>query len=425
MSVKTERKATYHAVIWVPNAAVPDDVLLAQLESEREALERDLTRCAVQHFGLAYIVKLGKAQPEASVRVPVTLSVSDPGRGPAVALTELRRFEGEIQLAIIGKLNPVVAEDLDVDVRIDEPSVEETTETSDTPWDHIAPVLAAIATGIGVLGFVTFVGGAIEWARFGATGLPREEALSVVPAHDLVVVGARTIVPAMAWGLAACFGYGVLRLWDKSHKRNRHHLNFLGLAADGLSTEKGRAYVILGFLVIGEAIGAYSTLHSPPGKATIPWHAIVLIVVLGLLAAFVAFRLARIPARFLLLALTIFLGLSIFVGIVEYVYATYVPALRGAAVIRNHKKATIGFFVAENSDRVYLARLTLPPLRRGKIVRHSARLIGIDKDQITDLAIGPAKPYLLGAVKQAKQLADEMCALQIRHPSTGPSTTRC
>jgi hypothetical protein len=53
------------------------------------------------------------------------------------------------------------------------------------------------------LGFVAAVGALMLWTRFGAAGLPADEAISVVPRDDLVAVGALLVVQYVAIGVAA------------------------------------------------------------------------------------------------------------------------------------------------------------------------------------------------------------------------------
>jgi len=67
----------------------------------------------------------------------------------------------------------------------------------------LLPVLTAIGTGIGAIGFVIFFGGFIVWTRFDAAGLPANEAVAQVPRNDLVVTGASFLVPALLAALAA------------------------------------------------------------------------------------------------------------------------------------------------------------------------------------------------------------------------------
>ena len=96
--------------------------------------------------------------------------------------------------------------------------------------------------------------------------------------------------------------------------------------------------------------------------------------------------------------------------------------MRGAAIIRDKKKPVAGLFVAEGSGRVYLARVNLvdegacrSAHGRGdgcRIVDDSSRLVGIAKDQVSDIALGDPKPPWK-ALQQARHLARELCDLQV------------
>ena len=60
----------------------------------------------------------------------------------------------------------------------------------------IVQALAAIGTGIGVLGFVVFCGGAVLYIRLQAAGLPAVEGVARVPREILLATGAELLVPA-------------------------------------------------------------------------------------------------------------------------------------------------------------------------------------------------------------------------------------
>jgi hypothetical protein len=85
--------------------------------------------------------------------------------------------------------------------------------------------LGAVGTGIGVLGFVTFFGGAIVWLRAEEAGLPPNEAVAAVPRSDLITIGASYLVPALLIALAAVGLLAVLhvtmasRAWLRSRGR--------------------------------------------------------------------------------------------------------------------------------------------------------------------------------------------------------------
>jgi hypothetical protein len=85
--------------------------------------------------------------------------------------------------------------------------------------------LGAVGTGIGVLGFVTFFGGAIVWLRAKEAGLPPNEAVAAVPRGDLVTIGASYLVPAILIALAAVALLAMIHVaiaalaWRKSRGR--------------------------------------------------------------------------------------------------------------------------------------------------------------------------------------------------------------
>ena len=86
-----------------------------------------------------------------------------------------------------------------------------TAETEDTkaseakasPQDLVLKVLGAIGTGVGVLGFVAFFGGAVLWLRAEKADLPANDAVSVIPKSVLVTTGASFLVPAVLIALLA------------------------------------------------------------------------------------------------------------------------------------------------------------------------------------------------------------------------------
>lgn len=62
-------------------------------------------------------------------------------------------------------------------------------------------VAAAIGTGVGVLGFVIFVGGVIIWTRFDTVGVPAADAVAIVPREVLLTTGASVLAPVALVGL--------------------------------------------------------------------------------------------------------------------------------------------------------------------------------------------------------------------------------
>lgn len=75
--------------------------------------------------------------------------------------------------------------------------------TSSNGQGLVLKVLGAVGTGIGILGFVTFFGGAILWVRADRAHLPASDAVAVIPSSVLVTTGASFLVPAVLLALFA------------------------------------------------------------------------------------------------------------------------------------------------------------------------------------------------------------------------------
>ena len=108
---------------------------------------------------------------------------------------------------------------------------------------------------------------------------------------------------------------------------------------------------------------------------------------LALLVGCVAYR----TPRFEYLAVSTFLAVSLFIGGVTFYRELIDADVRAAAVVRKNQKAVIGFYVAENANRVFLGRLAFDRSPKGDIVVDTggSRIIAIDKAEISDLAVGP------------------------------------
>jgi hypothetical protein len=254
----------------------------------------------------------------------------------------------------------------------------------------LTPFLAAIATGVGVLGFVTFVGGTIAWARVRAAGLPPAPTLGVLPRQDLLVIGTETLVPTVFVALLVVIFlsliYAVTRWALKQtefrHKLNAHEVAFLAGEA-GLLTAVG----MFGFLLL--VLLLVLLLPLTWRSEQLSWDQVMLGIAGVAVAAVVAGMVGAITRRVGYLAATAFVLTGAFVGMVAYWRAGNEENIRGAAVIRQNKQAIYGVFVAEGAGRVYLARFDTGT--DGKIDRSSSRLVGIEKSQITDIAIADRK----------------------------------
>jgi len=341
----------------------------------------------------------------------VLLSIRDATRAAATAVSELQRFAGAVEVAIAEALDDVFGgPSLDVSATLDTAALSVGDEPSPAagPWERVAPILGAIGTGIGVLGLVTFVGGAVMWGRFAAQGIAAEEALGIIPSQSLVVVGASTLVPAVIAALLATIvvfiGRTVLAYRGELVSPDQ------GSLVD--SQKRGLRAIAMAVLVLIAEVGVFG--RALPSAS---FRLLVVFIVVGLLAVVVVACIAYTTGGFVYLAAGTFVAVALFSGAVDYARARGNSDVRGAAVVRDHKKAVIGFYIAEGSGRVYLGRIEFERDPNGAVLTdeidgEQSRIVAISKSEITDIAIGPPQAPPAAAL-QADELASELCSLQV------------
>jgi uncharacterized membrane protein YhiD involved in acid resistance len=84
----------------------------------------------------------------------------------------------------------------------------------------VVTLAAAVVTGLGTLGWVTFIGGAILWISFQQAHLPSGEAVAKVPTSVLIATGAEFVVAAVG---AALVTNVVLYFFDNRRRRAETH----------------------------------------------------------------------------------------------------------------------------------------------------------------------------------------------------------
>jgi hypothetical protein len=313
-------------------------------------------------------------------------------------------------------------------------------------WDKVAPILGAIGTGVGVIGFVTFIGGVTVYARLRASGFPAAPALGIFPSQDLIVIGAQTLVPEVLWALAAVIVLGLLYAAIRGSQHITVEEQAALLAGYGkhdprrllvrgrkrlsdeeaaLLTGHATAFVVIGMFCFA-ALALFGSI-LPFFDELDGTHQLFALGLIGV-AAFLAAAVVSVTRRFVYLATTTFVLVGVILSFTAYWREGNANAVRGAAIVRDEKKPVAGLFVAEGAGRVYLARVTLVDESACKaakgdddgcrIVDDRSRLVGIAKDQVSDVALGdPKQPWL--ALQQARHLARELCDLQVARPAAG------
>ncbi|MDQ5807060.1 MAG: hypothetical protein M3320_00115 [Actinomycetota bacterium] len=380
-----------------------EEAVLTTLRAARVEIIQKLTERATRQLGPAFAAEVRDMRAHEGVIITAVVgSVTKTAIKPTLT-PNLIRFADTIE-DVVRSILEVARLDLPTDVTVDFGEAAPDA-AGGSAWDRLAPVIAAIASGLGVIGFVTFVGGAIQYGRFAGAGLPASEAVSVIPAQTLIVLGAEALAYAVLIGL----GYAAI-VFIVREATSTEGDETSGLLR-GPSNWKRAGLMFAYLLAAGAGIGLIQGVPSDAG-----WT--VGVVAAGLVTAAVAALVARRTASVVWLTTVTFVAVGLFSVGSRVGRAWENEDVRAAALVRENKKAMIGFYVGETSDRVYIGRInTGRPTEAGNFavdeeeLREENRIVGISRDQITDLAIGPPRA-LSEALKQGHVLANELCERQ-------------
>jgi hypothetical protein len=262
----------------------------------------------------------------------------------------------------------------------------------------LVTVLAAVATAIGTLGWVAFIGGAILWISFNQANLPTAEAIARVPTGVLVATGAEFVVWAV---LAALMTVVALYIFDEPLQR-------LITASHAGRSEPVLRGLLPATLVAGTAIGFAFLVDLGYGHVPWPWG--VFAVCLAAVGAGVvgALLFMNTGARFAVIGLFALVAVPLVMAIATYYRAQAAPRVEPVALLRGDGTPFVGFFIAETTDRVYVGTFDelapnpcdlLPQRERhglcgGKVeeVTVPARLLSLPKNDVVNLTVGPRTP---------------------------------
>lgn len=257
-------------------------------------------------------------------------------------------------------------------------------------------VLGAIGTGIGVLGFLTFVGGATWVARFRGVELSGTYAISAMPRSELIATGADQLFsPAIAALLAAALVLGLLAL---ARWRRLDVSEWTG--------------VVVAFVAIGAVVLAWYFQHEvgPPfGYDTwVPFLGVVASFALGAGLVVVLARRAYVPgeptspSRAIALAAAVAGTLLVYGALETYALNMVRPHIRPAAVVAPDGTGWAGYYVGQDADTVYLG-ITAPRLAHTTGQRSAARIVQIPLTDGSRIAVGSTlAPF------KARELAQDL-----------------
>ena len=242
-------------------------------------------------------------------------------------------------------------------------------------------LLGAAASGIGALGLIAAVGGAVLLARFDAAGIPAEEALSVVPKSLLLTVGADTLAPILG-AIAAIVGISwiVQKLVEAAKREFRSE--YLAILLVGLG--------VLTYLI------EVHWLTSTRSLVTV----VISVVAAGGTWVVIGDLTKSNTVRGIVLAVAV----AAAAGVISWVNANDRPKVRGVAILSITDSHDVsGLFVAETSDRVYIAQVSCRPGDFDRGQGATGRLLVLPRSSVAELVIG-RNMRLSDALRQGQEM---------------------
>jgi hypothetical protein len=216
----------------------------------------------------------------------------------------------------------------------------------------LVTVAGAVASGLGVLGFVTFAGGVVLWTRFKGMGLPADHALGLVPKSELVATGAEFLAPAVLLSLLiVVIAVLISNAVERLAKRSSRQWSWLVTRKWLHEPRRVIAPLIVG---LGGLVFSAAALVS-----TLPLGASAVLVGVSILGALVVRACGKLP--FVVVALVAFLAIGTFAIARTYERTSHRLEVLPMAYSRSQPgqapRVEIGYFVAETADRILFASL--------------------------------------------------------------------
>jgi hypothetical protein len=264
----------------------------------------------------------------------------------------------------------------------------------DQTGETIRLILEVVGGAAALVGWFVFIGGAHEAARFDAAGLPSPvRVASTLPREQLLAVGARTLAPSVAIGVALAllvFFFSRVRFAGRDEwvrkafwARRRPRLQQLALSA------------CLALIVIAAVLALISAAIGSAVVALIAVGAFVLALAAGLVS--VAKSSAVVATSAFLAALGVG-GVIQTLGDVDSASAQ----LDRVVVDRRAARSTVaGYLIARGGDSIDVAVLPETNGRRTSV--HELSVLSIPKDEIETVVVGRPVRISDGTVVVAKR----------------------
>jgi hypothetical protein len=278
-------------------------------------------------------------------------------------------------------------------------------------WDLFLKVAGTIAGGLTLAGFVAVVGGAVLWARFYAAGLPPDQAVSLVPNGELIVVGAATLIPFFVFaGAMVLIVYLLGPDWisaGQTHRASQKTL-WAGAKVESIAITPGAWRTLIPVLVVfvlESLLAFFITSYDPAHWNLDLWPALTV----GLLGTGLSYWVAQRTHGFRWFGLTVFVSIAIFGAAVSYVRSRTPAKVQPAAVLRkgDDKTGVTGFYIGQTEKRIYLASVVPDEKHPSRGIPSSGHVITIDRANVASFALGTLQG-IGKALKQANTLRDDL-----------------
>jgi hypothetical protein len=238
-------------------------------------------------------------------------------------------------------------------------------QTPSPPSPEIVTAVLGVATSVGVLAFVTLVGGAIHYAQAAALGLPADQVVAAMPQSTLLVVGARFMIPVL---LIIALLLAAVRLGEDYAGKNSKRARWVGTAA------LGAAGIVFLVVDVARADGSELAYAAPLG-------------IWAILLAVIYFIGIRDHPGFRTYAAVTSTATAVFAAAFAVVLASSAPAVRAVGIDRKQGPPVTGLYAASNSDEVLVGQAcqTQTASRRGS--KLSGVLIRVPRDDVSAVLV--------------------------------------
>jgi hypothetical protein len=276
--------------------------------------------------------------------------------------------------------------------------------------------VGGVIAGVGALGFVALVGGAIFYAQMAALGLPADRIVEAMSRSTLLVVGARMLVPLMA-GVALCLA--LVRLFDRCIKAR-----LVGICVVALA--------FLGFVGV-------DVVHRAHGSLCLAVAAALMAAILGSVVWVVGIRPTSGPDEneqrpegpdeneqrpdFRVFGVATTVAAALFAAALGTALAYLAPAVRAVAVARNGASDIAGIYAASNPTEVIIGEVCQAKPHSFRGSKRSGVLVVVPRSDITTMLISTNR-RLSSAIEAEGVLLKRLAVKRDLDGTKAPSSSR-